>query len=101
MPDEHYKKELSKLQSEPDHSRDHLEAELKETFTFLVRRVMVEGSGPKVFKQSSLKEIVFGMRMSRSDVESQIKMIEAEGFNPKFFVASKNPKRYQLDIREL
>lgn len=101
MPDEFYEKELTQLQLLPEQSRDNLEDELIKRFTFLVRKVKVEGSGPKVFNKSSLKEIVFGMRMSRSDVESQIKMIESQGFKPKFFVACKNPKRYQLDIQEI
>jgi hypothetical protein len=100
-PDEHYENELSELRSKPNVSLDHFEAKLKKDFTFLARKVKVEGSGPKVFKKSSLKEVVFGMRMKRSEVESQIKMIDAHGLTPKFFVACKNPKRYQLDILEL
>jgi hypothetical protein len=101
MPDEHYYKELAELRSEPNHSPDYFEEELIKKFTFLVRNVKNEGSGSKTFHQSSLKEVVFGMRMNQDDVKSQIKLIEGLGFKPRFFMAHKNPKRYQLDIHEI
>ena len=101
MPDEHYEKELKELRSKPNHSFDYFEKELKKKYTFLVRNVKVEGSGPKAFNQSALKEVVFGMRMSQCDVESHIRIIEGYGFKPNFFMARKNPKRYQVDIHEL
>lgn len=101
MPDEHYEKELAELRAKPDHSLDYFEKRLNERFTFLVREVKVQGSGPKTFAKKSLKEVVFGMRMSRSDVENQIKMIESNGFTPTFFWAQKNPKRYAVDIHQL
>lgn len=101
MPDEHYEKELAELRSKPDHSLDFFEGRLKEKFTFLVRQVKVAGSGPKQFSKSSLKEVVFGMRMSHSEVEGQIKMIEENGFRPSFFWARKNPKRYAVDVHQL
>lgn len=100
-PDEHYEKELKVLRSNPDRSPYYSEENLKEKYTFLVSNVKVEGSGPKAFNQSALKEVVFGMRMSQCDMESHINMIEGYGFKPKFFQARKNPKRYQVDIHEL
>jgi len=101
MPDEHYYKDLKEIESYPDHSRDYFEDELKKKYTFLVRDVKVQGSGPKAFNQSALKEVVFGMRMGDSDVQSHISTIEGFGFKPKFFKARKNPHRYQVDIQEL
>jgi hypothetical protein len=101
MPDEHYQKELAELRAKSDHSLDYFEKELKDRFTFLVREVKVQGSGPKTFAKDSLKEVVFGMRMSRSDIENQIKMIESNGFTPTFFWARKDPKRYAVDIHQL
>jgi len=101
MPDEHYERELKDLRSKPNHSLDYHEKELVKKFTFLVRNVKVEGSGSKAFHQSSLKEVVFGMRMNHVEVKSQIRMIEDLGFKPKFFMAHKNPNRYQLDINEI
>ncbi|EMR47955.1 DUF2971 domain-containing protein [Pseudomonas putida] len=99
--DEHYEKELMELRSNPDHASYYSEENLKEKYTFLEGKVKVEGSGPKAFAQSALKEVVFGMRMSQSDVEDHINAIESYGFKPKFFQARKNPKRYQVDIHEL
>ncbi|MEL7937700.1 DUF2971 domain-containing protein [Pseudomonas delhiensis] len=100
-PDEHFKKELELLKSNPDQSSFHSEEALIEKYTFLVQNVTAEGSGPKVFNQSALKEVVFGMRMSQSDVKDHINTIEGYGFKPKFFQARKNPNRYQVDIHEL
>lgn len=100
MPDEHYEKELAELRAKPDHSLDYFEEQLKKKFTFLVRNVKAQGSGPKPFAKSSLKEVVFGMRMSHSEVENQIKTIESNGFTPTFFWARKNPKRYAVDIHQ-
>lgn len=101
IPDEHYEKELAALRANPGHSFDYFETALKNRFTFLVREVTVQGSGPKTFAKNSLKEVVFGMRMSDADIENQIKMIESNGFTPTFFRARKNPKRYALDIHQL
>lgn len=99
--DEHYEKELMELRSNPDRASYYSEQNLKEKYTFLEGKVKVEGSGPKAFTQSALKEVVFGMRMSQSDVEDHINAIESYGFKPKFFQARKNAKRYQVDIHEL
>lgn len=99
--DEHYEKELMELRSNPDRPSYFSEQNLKEKYTFLEGKVKVEGSGPKAFTQSALKEVVFGMRMSQSDVEDHINAIESYGFKPKFFQARKNAKRYQVDIHEL
>lgn len=100
-PDEHYERELVVLRSNPSQSPYYSEEQLKEKYTFLVGNVTIEGSGSKVFNQSALKEVVFGMRMSQSDVKDHINAIETYGFKPKFFQARKNPKRYQVDIHEL
>lgn len=101
MPNELYKNELKELKSKPDHSDGYLEKELREKYTYLVRNVTSEGSGSKAFKQSALKEVVFGMRMSDCDVQAHVKFIEDHGFTPEFFKAHKNEKRYQLDIKKL
>lgn len=99
--DEHYEKELMELRSNPDRASYYSEQNLKEKYTFLEGKVKVEGSGPKAFTQSALKEVVFGMRMSQSDVEDHINAIESYGFKPKFFQTRKNAKRYRVDIHEL
>lgn len=101
MPDEYYEEELKKISSYPDHSIDYFKEELDKKYTALVREVKIEGSGPKVFNQSALKEVVFGMRMSQSDVESHMSTIVGYGFKPKFFKARKNPHRYRVDIQKL
>lgn len=101
MPDEHYDEELIKINSFPDHSAEFSRKQLKDKYTFKVSEVKAVGSGAKAFNKSALKEVVFGMRMSQSDVKSHISAIEGYGFKPKFFKARKNPKRYQVGIQEL
>ena len=93
---DNYDAELAKLDNQDP--EDFFVEHLRQKNTFSYRKVKDGGAGPKPFNKSSLREVIFGARMSRDDLHIHMDIIEGCGFTPDFYRARKNPDRYQLNL---
>lgn len=74
---------------------------IKQNFTFTFRRPLTVGYKSLTFDKKALEEVIFGARMTAADVRQHIEFIRSHSYEPKFYQAVRDKKRYALNLAEL
>ncbi|WP_019508046.1 DUF2971 domain-containing protein [Pleurocapsa sp. PCC 7319] len=92
-PDENYFKKLKEIKDS-----SFLKEQLKRDYTFAYQRVKNVGHGAKTFQKNSLKEVIFGLRMTKNERKQHIDFITSLGYRPEFKIAKRATEQYKLQI---
>jgi hypothetical protein len=96
-PDENCLAELKAAQEK--NLDEYFIKEIKNKYTFSYRQVEKTGYGAKHFPKESLKEVIFGLRMTKEERNQYICWINSLGYYPKFKFAERAPERYKLQLK--
>jgi len=69
--------------------------------TYTYKRPKKDGAGTLNFAKDSLREVIFGERMTRESIIQHAHFIRGWGFNPVFWRAVRNPRRFSIDFERL
>ncbi|MEL6438290.1 MAG: DUF2971 domain-containing protein [Cyanobacteria bacterium J06621_8] len=95
-PDENCNKELAEARD--NNYPDFLRKKIKRKYTFARQQTEKSGYGAKPFAKESLKEVIFGLRMTQDERDKHIRSITLLGYKPEFKIAKRATERYKLQI---
>jgi len=78
-----------------------LARDIKRKHTFRYRRPKEFGHRAIPFEKKSLKEVIFGARMTEAERGKHVAYITALGYAPTFYQVVRHPQRYALKLRKL
>ncbi|MFM0197558.1 DUF2971 domain-containing protein [Paraburkholderia strydomiana] len=78
-----------------------LRRDVMRAHTYTYKRPKKDGAGTLNFAKDSLREVIFGERMTRESIIQHAHFIRGWGFNPVFWRAVRNPRRFSIDFERL